>query len=120
MRKVPEGKVMEGELDSALTPSKRRAGSPGAGDHVDKKQKGNSAEPSGAEAKQNLEGSESLASKEAKTAETTMKAAKTAKAEAARAKQTKAADVAATKDTKAMKAKAAESAKALIISKAPR
>jgi hypothetical protein len=77
---------MEAELDSALTPSKRRAGSPRAGGQADKKQRGHSAEPSGTEAKQNLRGSECSASKEAKTAETTMKVAEAAKAEAARAK----------------------------------
>jgi hypothetical protein len=43
MRKVPECKAIGAELDSALTPSKRRAGSLMAGGQANKKQRGHSA-----------------------------------------------------------------------------
>jgi hypothetical protein len=63
MRKVPESKAAEEGLDPAITPRKRRAESPGATSHPEKKLKTRTAEPSGTEAKKAKKDGETMASK---------------------------------------------------------
>jgi colicin import membrane protein len=123
VRKVPESKAVEEGPDPAITPKKRRAESPGATGHTEKKQKTHSAELSDMEAEKATKGSEFVASKEAKAADAKMKAAEGAKtkaAEAAKMKAAKEAVAAAMEKAAKKKAKAKKHAKVISAAGAPR